>query len=99
MVSQFRQDARVGYAQAATAVVLSTEQGLALGLAKTTCFRDWALIAQEQGEKGPIEMDRGFTDCRVTGAEVFMPYLATLLAEGYSISIESMIAAMSLRRA
>ena len=60
------------------------EQGFALYLAQSTILRGWALTTQEQGEEGLWQMRHGLTAWQATGAEVNVPYLLSLLAEGYA---------------
>ena len=65
-------------------MTLSTEQGFALFLAWGTIMRGWAVTTQEQGEEGLRQMRHGLTAWRATGAEVFVPYYLSLLAEGHA---------------
>ena len=83
-VYHFRREEQDVSDHAAAAVTLSTEQGFPLFLAQNTIMRGWALTTQEQGEEGLRHMHRGLTAYRASGAEVFVPYLLLLLAEGYA---------------
>jgi predicted ATPase len=62
-------------------LTLSTEQEFALWLAVGTLFRGWALDMQGQREEGMAQMHRGLAAWRATGAEGYLTYYLTLLAE------------------
>ena len=47
-------------------------------------MRGWALTSQGQAEEGMRQMRRGLTAYRATGAELNVPYLLSLVAEGYA---------------
>ena len=85
MVYQFRREARGVCDHAEAAVSISAEQGFTLWLSKNTIFQGWVLLTLGQGKEGLTQMHSSFTDCRTSGAEVFVPYLVTLLAEGYCL--------------
>jgi predicted ATPase len=65
-------------------MTLSTEQGFAYYLAMGTIMRGWASTTLGQGEEGLRQMRHGLTAYRVTGAELYVPYVLSLLAEGYA---------------
>ena len=81
---QFRREAQEASDHAEAVVTLSTEQGFAFHLAWGTIMRGWAVTTQEQGEEGQRQMRRGLTAFRATGAELYVPYFLSLLAEGYA---------------
>ena len=83
-VYQFRREGQEAYDHADAAVTLSTEQGFALFLAQGTIMRGWALTTREQDEEGLRQMRQGLTDFRATGAELFVPHVLSLVAEGYA---------------
>ena len=83
-VYQFRREGQEAYNHADAAVTLATEQGFTFLLAMGTIWRGWAVTTQGQGEDGLRQMRRGLTGLRATGAGLFVPYLLSLLAEGYA---------------
>ncbi len=83
IVCKFRREVQDVYDYAEAAVTLSTEPGFTVWLASGIFFRGWALTTQGQGAEGLRQMHQGFTDFRATGAELFVPYFLSLLAEGY----------------
>ena len=46
-------------------------------------MRGWALTEGDRQAAGIAEMQEGLTAERATGAEAFVPYMLTLLAEAY----------------
>ena len=46
-------------------------------------LRGWTLVVQGQAEEGLEQMRQGLATYRATAAEVWWPYYAALLAEGY----------------
>ena len=84
-VWQSRREARDVYDRATAAVTLSTEQGFSFLLAQSTCLRGWSLTTLGEGEEGVEQVRCGLMDWRAAGAELFVPYVLALLAEGYGI--------------
>ena len=80
-VSQFRRDVPAVHEQAEAAVALSTAQGFPLQAAWGTSLRGWALAMQGQGEEGMAQLRQGLAAYRATGAELWVPYLCTVLAD------------------
>jgi TOMM system kinase/cyclase fusion protein len=80
---QFRREGQAAQERAEAAITLSSEHGFALWLAWGTVLQGWALVEQEQVEKGIAQMRWGLAACRATGAELARPHLLALLAEGY----------------
>lgn len=83
MVCQFRRDVQDVYEHAEAAVTISSEQGFLLWLTMSTILRAWALTARGQSEAGLRQMCQGLTDYRASGAQLFVTYYLTLLAESY----------------
>ena len=83
-LDQLRREEQGASDHAEAAVTLSTEQGFAQWLAWGTIMQGWALTTQGQGEEGLRQMRHGLTAWRATGAELGVPYLLSLLAEGYA---------------
>jgi predicted ATPase len=79
-VSQFRWDVLAVHEQAEAAVTLATEQGFPQWAAWGTGLRGWALAMQGQGEEGMAQVRQGIAAFRATGAELFVPYFYTILA-------------------
>jgi len=84
VLDQFCREGQDVSDQAAAAVTLSTEQGFAVYLALGTIMQGWAVTTQEQSEEGLRQMRRGLTAWRASGAELLVPYVLSLLAEGYA---------------
>jgi hypothetical protein len=80
IVLQLRRDVLAVHEQAEAAVTLSTEQGFPLWAAIGMGMRGWALALQGQGEEGLAQLRQGIAG-RATGAEAFVPYFCTLLAD------------------
>jgi class 3 adenylate cyclase/predicted ATPase len=85
MVEQLRRERKGVYDYADAAVSLSTEKGFPTWLAAGKTFRGWALTIVGQREEGMIQLRQGIADWRAIGTELFVPYMLTLLAEGYGI--------------
>jgi predicted ATPase len=81
IVSQWRQDVSAVHEQAEAAIALSTEQGFTQWVALGTSLGGWALAIQGQGEEGLAQIRQGIADFRATGAELFVPYFYTMLAD------------------
>jgi predicted ATPase len=79
--SQYHRDVPTVYAQAEAAVALATEQGFPYWVTLGTILRGWALGMQGQGEAGLAQIRQGLAAWRATGAEAFIPYFYTLLAD------------------
>jgi predicted ATPase len=80
-ISQFRRDVSAAHEQTEAAVTLFTAQGVLQWAAFGTSLRGWALAIQGQGEEAMAQVCRGIAGCRATGAELFIPYFYTLLAD------------------
>jgi DNA-binding winged helix-turn-helix (wHTH) protein/predicted ATPase/class 3 adenylate cyclase len=80
-VSQLRRDVSAVHEHAEATVTLSTEQSFAHWAAWGTTFRGWALTLQGQGEEGLAQVHQGNAAYRATGAELFGPYVYTVLAD------------------
>jgi predicted ATPase len=80
-VSQVRRDVPAVHEQAEAAVALSTEQGFPGWAARGTSLRGWVLAMQGQGEEGLVQVRQGIAAWRATGAEYFVPYFYTVLAD------------------
>jgi class 3 adenylate cyclase/predicted ATPase len=80
-VLQFCRDVPAVREQAEATVVLSTEQGFAQWAALGTSLRGWTLAMQGQGEEGIAQLRQGTAAWQATGAELFVPYFCTLLAD------------------
>ena len=83
MVCQFRREVKDVYNHVSAAVTLSTEQGFSFLLAQSTCIRAWVLTALGRREEGLVPIRQSLTEWCAAGAELFVPYFLTLLAEGY----------------
>jgi predicted ATPase len=80
-VSQLRRDVLAVHEHAEAAVALATEQGFTQWVAMGTSVRGWALTMQGQGEEGLAQIRQGIAGYRATGAELFVPYFYTVLAD------------------
>jgi predicted ATPase len=69
--------------QAETAVAFSAAQGFAHWLAVSIVMRGWALVVAGQPAEGLTQMHQGLDAYRATQAEIWVPYLLALLADGY----------------
>jgi predicted ATPase/class 3 adenylate cyclase len=68
---------------AETVFALSAEQGFPLTLVVGLTHRGWALTLQGQEEEGIAQIQQGLATWQATGAELFLPYLLSLLVEVY----------------
>jgi predicted ATPase len=84
LLYQFRREGQEASDHADAAITLSTEQGFALYLAMGTIMRGWAVTTQGQDEEGLRQLRHGLTAWRASGAESFVPYYLSLLAEGHA---------------
>jgi len=80
---QLRREGPLTLERAEAAITLSSEQGIALYVARGTSLRGWALAEQGEGEAGMVQIHRGMAAWRATGVEVQRPYWLALLAEAY----------------
>jgi class 3 adenylate cyclase/predicted ATPase len=62
---------------------LSTEQGFSYRGAQGIICRGWALSEQGQGEEGIVQIHKGLSAWRATGAGIVVPFFLALLAEAY----------------
>ncbi len=83
MVYQFRGEGQQVYDHAEAAISLSIDQGFPFWLAIGTVLRGWALMTLGEVEEGVSQMRQGLTEWRRSGVELAIPYLLTLIAEGY----------------
>jgi predicted ATPase len=81
---QFRREGQGVYEYADTCMALSTEQGFPHWLAFSTILRGWSVADLGQREDGLVQMRQGLSDWRALGAELFVPYYLSLMAEAYS---------------
>jgi predicted ATPase len=84
IVSRMRGDVPAVLTHADAAVTLSTEQGFPFWAAASMIYRGWALAMQGQCEAGLAQVRQGLTAYRATGAEAFVPFLSTWVAEVYN---------------
>ncbi len=84
-VSQFRRDVRNVRAQAEAAVALATEHGFTAWASLATSFRGWALAMEDKSEKGLVELQRGIAALRAQGADIWLPFRCTMLAEVFDL--------------
>jgi class 3 adenylate cyclase/predicted ATPase len=82
-VHQWRREVLAVHAQAASAMTLATERGLAQWVARGTVVHGWALAMQGQGEAGIAEIRQGLAADLATGSRLWQPYCLGLLAEAY----------------
>jgi len=80
-VSQFRRDVPAVYEHAEAAVAHSAEQEFPLWAAWGTSLRGWALAMQSHDKAGLAQVRQGIAVWRATGAELFVPYFCTVLAD------------------
>jgi predicted ATPase len=80
-VTQFCRDVQAVHEHAKAAVALATGQGFPQWAAMGTIFCGWALAMQGQGEAGLALVRQGIAAWRATGAEFFIPYFCTVLAD------------------
>lgn len=80
---QYRREAPQVQEHAEAAIALATEGGFAFWVAYGTFLRGWALLMQGESTTGMEQMQQGFAAWCRTGAEIGLPSVQTLLAEGY----------------
>src|SRR5262249_42730703 len=80
-VSHLRRDVPAVHEHAEAAVTLATEQGFPLWIAVGMSLYGWALAMQGQSEEGMAKVRQGIATWQITGAELFIPYFYTVLAE------------------
>ncbi len=80
---QLRREGQAAQEEAEASTKLSTEHGFAMMLAAGTWLRGWALAEQGQREEGLAQIHQGLAAWQATGAELWRPYVLTLLAEAY----------------
>jgi predicted ATPase len=68
---------------AEAAMTVATDQGFPLWLALGTTLRGWALAEQGQVAEGKAESQQGLAAYRAAGAELWLPYFLSLLAEAH----------------
>jgi len=80
---QYRGEGHLTREPAAAAVALSTEHEFALTLIWGMILQGWALIEEGQSEQGIAQIQQGITAQQAMGAELFLPYFRSLLAEAH----------------
>ncbi|HEV8715258.1 MAG TPA: adenylate/guanylate cyclase domain-containing protein [Candidatus Binatia bacterium] len=80
---QHRREENASQERAEAAIILSTEQGFALELARGTLLRGWTLAEQRQAEEGIKQIQQGMAAVRATGTELGRSYNLALLADAY----------------
>jgi predicted ATPase len=94
-VHQYRREGQLAQKYAEATITLSTEQGLPFWLAFGVFIQGWSLA--ELGQEGGIsQMRQGLTGWQTTGAQTWLPYYLTPLAEacinqGHLIEAESLL--------
>jgi predicted ATPase len=83
MLWQLCRDVQAAQERALAEIVLCTEQGFALYLARGTILQGWAIAEQGQGAAGLAQMHQGLVAYQATGAAVFRPYYLAFIAEAY----------------
>src|SRR5262249_47181588 len=68
---------------AEAAMTVATDQGFPLWLALGTTLRGWALTEQGQVAEGKAQIQQGLAAYRTAGAELWLPYFLTFLAEAH----------------
>ncbi len=79
-----RRDHSAAREQAEATMNISAEQGNPSFLGLGTVLHGWAQSAQDQGEDGIAETNRGIATFRATGARTWLPYFLGLQAETYA---------------
>jgi predicted ATPase len=80
---QCRQEGGATQHQAEAALMLFTEQGVALYAAFSRILRGWGLAARGHGVEGMAQMRQGLTAYQAAGAKLTQTYWLALLAEAY----------------
>ena len=83
MLHQLRREDQITQRQAEQMMAIASNHGFALELAWATIMRGWGLAKQGQAEGGITQLRQGLAAYRATGAETFVPYFFSLLAEAY----------------
>jgi class 3 adenylate cyclase/predicted ATPase len=83
ILHQFRREGDVVRKYAEELTTLATEHSLALFASTGMTYRGWALAEREPGEEAIGEIRKGLTAWQAMGAEVYGPYVFTLLADAY----------------
>jgi predicted ATPase len=84
-VLQFYRAVPAIYERAEAALALGTAHGFRHLVAWGMLLRGWTLAAQGHGEAGITQMRQGLAAWQSTGAEMDIPHLLALLAEGYQM--------------
>jgi predicted ATPase len=82
-VLQACRDVQAVQEQAEAAIALAKEQAFSHWFAHATIMHGWAQAAQGHGDVGMVQMGRGLTAYRGTGARLLVPYVRALMAEVY----------------
>ena len=82
-VHQLRQEPELARQWAERNIAGSTTQGFPIGVAQGHIVRGWALTRQGQAAEGIAELREGCEAWRALGAEMFVPQILAMLAEGY----------------
>jgi predicted ATPase len=80
---QCRQEWQASQGQAEAVIALSTAHGFSSWVAVGTIVQGWALVEQGQRVEGITQIRQGLTAFQATGAKLYLPYYAALLAEAY----------------
>jgi class 3 adenylate cyclase/predicted ATPase len=80
---QFRRDKAQTQACAETAIMLSREHGMPVGIGTGTVLQGWALAEQGQHEEGIALISQGMAIYQAIGAGYYRSYQLALLAEAY----------------
>jgi predicted ATPase len=83
MLHQWCRDVPGVQQRAETAITFSIELGMPLWQGWGLILRGWALTEQGAFEEGIAQIRQGLDAAQATGAEWFLPYLLSLLAEAY----------------
>jgi predicted ATPase len=81
VLHQLRREEQVVRERVEALVTLSTEQGFPLYVAMGTIRRGWALAAQEQVERGILQIRQGMAAYQAMGTELGQPHHLAYLAE------------------
>ena len=82
-VLQACRDVQAVQERAEAAIALTKEQAFSHWFAHATIMQGWAQAAQGHGDAGIVQMGRGLTAYRGTGARLLVPYVRALMAEVY----------------
>jgi len=78
---QCRRDVALTRERADAVITLSNDQGFPMTLAWGGVLRGWALTEEGKCAEGIVQLRKGVTDYRATGAKIWQSYFLALLAE------------------